>query len=123
MDKINELRAAVEEKDLAKIEALLNEVNLKDEENGENSVLMVAAGDGDLEMCKFLIKNGASVNYKSDIGETPLGWAMDSKTASVVKLLLDNGADPNGTDIFKTPISKLALDAPKEIRDLLESVI
>lgn len=117
--KINEFRDALENKDIIKVKELLREINLKEEENEENSALMVSAGDGNLEMCELLIENEASVNYRSDIGETPLGWAIDSKNIAVVKLLLDNGVNPNGTDIFKTPISKLALDAPKEIWDLL----
>lgn len=58
--------------------------------------LEVAAFEGHIEICQFLIERGANVNNVSNEGVTPLFQAIDqSESHEVVKLLLENGADPN----------------------------
>lgn len=67
---------------------------------GENFDLNGAAFHGHWRLCQFLIESGANVNHaSSDSGETPLHSAL-CKSCSlthslVVKVLLENGADPN----------------------------
>jgi ankyrin repeat protein len=49
----------------------------------------------DLEKTRLLLKAGANANARSDDGRTPLlGATMRAGSADVVKLLLDNGAEP-----------------------------
>src|SRR5262249_21923594 len=67
---------------------------------GENLGLSAGAYHGHWRLCQFLIESGADVNHpSSDTGETPLHAAL-SKTDRltydlVLKVLLQNGADPN----------------------------
>lgn len=64
--------------------------------NGRNkfgdTALMAAALGGHIEAAKVLIANGAEVN---PAGWTPLHYAAFEGRASMVKFLLDNGADKN----------------------------
>lgn len=67
---------------------------------GENYDLNGAAFHGHAHLCQFLIEEGADVDQPlADTGETPLHAAL-AKTDRVrfdpvLKVLLDNGADPN----------------------------
>lgn len=51
------------------------DINIKDE-HGE-SPLFHAVFYGMLEMCEFLLENGAKVNAKSHIGKNALHWAVE----------------------------------------------
>ena len=79
-----------------------------------------AAGQGDLEAVRRLLEDGAQLNTKNDVGETPLHLAARKKVATspnlelfaredleeeatkarvaMVALLLDRGADLNARD-------------------------
>jgi ankyrin repeat protein len=67
---------------------------------GDNLGLDAAAFHGHWRLCKFLLEQGADVNYRlADTGETPLHSAL-CKTDHVIydrvlKVLLSFGADPN----------------------------
>jgi hypothetical protein len=50
-----------------------------------------AAGNGELEVVKFLVQNGANVNAKNNFGTTPLIWAAINNELEVVKFLVQNG--------------------------------
>jgi Ankyrin repeats (3 copies) len=58
------------------------------------SPLHSAANRGDLEMVQVLLDYGIDVNVGNEFGSTPLALG-DFKDPGVVRLLLDNGADPN----------------------------
>ncbi|MCI6988065.1 MAG: ankyrin repeat domain-containing protein [Campylobacter sp.] len=45
----------------------------------------------------FLLQNGADINYANSIGKTPLFYAVDLKSANLVRFLLQRGANPNAT--------------------------
>ncbi len=62
------------------------------------SPLMVAASCGNSSIVKYLIKEGANVNYKNNYGTTPLGESILSANYDVALILLNNGAD------FSSPI-------------------
>lgn len=57
------------------------------------SPLMAAAGDGNMTLVKYLIENGANINYSNNFGTTVLGQALISEEYSTSLMLLENGAD------------------------------
>lgn len=71
---------------------------------GENLNLNGAAFHAHWQLCQFLIEQGADVNHaRRDTGETPLHAALCKAGRPaynlVLRVLLDNGADPNRTTI------------------------
>ena len=65
--------------------------------------LHLAAQNGHLECCHIIL--GANnlpknhINVKDDGGWTPLVWACEHKHETVIRYLLDQGADPFATDV------------------------
>ena len=65
---------------------------------------------GDYDICELLIKHGANLNAFDYMEQTPLFAAADGGHADIVKLFLDNGADPKhhekhfGENIGRTPL-------------------
>ena len=86
----------------------------------DESPLMLAALDGDLELCQLLIQKDADVNKP---GWTPLHYAATNGHVAVMRLLLDenayiDAASPNGT----TPLMMAALyGTPAAVKLLLEA--
>jgi len=61
--------------------------------------LHFAAGDGDLNEVRSLVRDGRDVNAKdSDLGLTPLHYAAAGGHVDVVRFLLSAGADVNAID-------------------------
>ena len=61
--------------------------------NGETMV-MLAARNGNPEAIRVLLAAGADVNAKENLrGTTALMWAVEQKHSAAVKALLDGGAD------------------------------
>ena len=56
------------------------------------SPLHIAAKNGDINVCRYLIKNGAFVNIKNNSKETPLFYAVRNEHRDIIELLLENGA-------------------------------
>jgi uncharacterized protein len=46
----------------------------------------------------YILKKGANPNYKDDQGTQPVGYVGLADDTDYLKILLDNGADPNGID-------------------------
>ena len=60
------------------------------------TALICAAANNDHKSAELLIKAGAEVNVKDNLGWSPLMYATDVKYGvKMVSFLLDNGADPN----------------------------
>jgi len=51
-----------------------------------------------LPVVRFLIKHGADVNACDSSGDTPLCYAAFARHAEIAELLLEGGADPDGSD-------------------------
>lgn len=68
-----------------------------------DSLLHYASLINNYPAVKLLIDAGANVNIKNKSGNTPLADAND---VNVIKILLENGADPNiiGTSLYETPL-------------------
>lgn len=60
-----------------------------------NTLLMLAAYNGNVEGLEVLIHHGADVDRLNDRGQSPLAGAVFKKEDDVVRMLLDHGADPN----------------------------
>lgn len=58
-------------------------------------LLSAAASYKDLNMCRFLLDAGVSVDEKNREGRTPLFYAACCGNAEIVDFLLANGADPS----------------------------
>ncbi|KFY41652.1 hypothetical protein V495_04850 [Pseudogymnoascus sp. VKM F-4514 (FW-929)] len=65
---------------------------------GWGSPLHAAAEKGNIAVAKFLLENGADVNYENDVSATPLHIAADQRDVDLATLLLDYGADVNALD-------------------------
>lgn len=60
-----------------------------------NEDLLTAIQRGYFNMVESLISQGADVNYSTMQGNTPLTFAISAGNMDILKLLLQNGADPN----------------------------
>lgn len=72
---------------------------------GSSTPLMMAVVNGYLEMVKFLVENGADINYRNFYGDSALDFALteyrdDSK--EIAQFLIQNGADLSDVSLFDT---------------------
>ena len=65
----------------------------------ERTELMIAAKQDNVELCRLLIENGASVNAADREGRTVLMIAAKKKNMELCRLLMDNGAAVNAVDV------------------------
>lgn len=70
--------------------------------------LHFAAGDGYVEVARFLLANGAQVNTHDNFnGKTPLHLSVSKNNLEMAELLIRNGADVNSISWFgmRTPLA------------------
>ncbi|HUV66084.1 MAG TPA: ankyrin repeat domain-containing protein, partial [Sedimentisphaerales bacterium] len=79
-----------------------------------------AAADGDIELVRSLISNGADVNAKDQRGRAALHRAANTGHVEVVRLLIEHGADVNvGDKLKRTPLEHAAVASRTEVVRLL----
>ncbi|TGM55678.1 ankyrin repeat domain-containing protein [Leptospira biflexa] len=69
-------------------------VNTKRNEDGY-TLLHYAAELGNVDLAKFLITKGADLNVPMKDGNTPLATAISFSKTEIIRLLLEQGVDPN----------------------------
>ncbi|TGM01956.1 ankyrin repeat domain-containing protein [Leptospira jelokensis] len=70
------------------------DVNTKRSEDGY-TLLHYAAELGNVDLTKFLIAKGASLNVPMKDGNTPLAIAISFSKNEIIRILLEQGVDPN----------------------------
>lgn len=96
--------------------------NLDQPDRDGRTLLMNAACYGRVEIIKYLINHGASVNVKDKSGLTALHFAVKDANKGIIILLLDAGADINCTNIYgNSPIMMCNNLTPRNIFDVLLS--
>lgn len=103
---------AVLAKDIALLkELLIHGANINEEDYNGLTAVYYATQNGEYEMTKLLIENGADFEVRDPYGNTPLSNAVlyYKKTDSgdkLIKLLIDAGADINAqNDYGVSPLS------------------
>ena len=64
------------------------------------TLLFTAVSNDKLEVCEFLIKKGANVNFASEYG-TVMHWALEKSNIKLANFLLDNDYDPKVEEKIK----------------------
>ena len=72
------------------------------------------------EKVSSLIKAGASVNDNNNNGQTALMIAVNNRSSEVIRVLLENGADPNVEDKNGSNILSYALSDPNILKLFLD---
>ncbi|EAZ06097.1 hypothetical protein OsI_28334 [Oryza sativa Indica Group] len=84
---------------LDKVRGRLQEVVEAARTDGGIWALQLAAGNEQLEVCRYLVEGlRVDVNAADDEGRTPLVFAVIGENAAIVKYILDHGADPDKAD-------------------------
>lgn len=102
-DLAQKLIAAARDGDVDKLKALLRDRRLTVDVRGfqGDTALMRAAGDGNVDVIKYLLSQGADINATNDFRVTPLMFAVAaagfdrSNILRTVKLLVERGAELN----------------------------
>jgi|GEM_PF-1938555 len=90
-----ELLACARQKNLYKLKQLIKDGGNIYAKDWRRNLLHIAAGNGDVEMMKFLINKGIDVNSRGTHGFIPLYFAIYNKQFKAVKFLVNQGADIN----------------------------
>lgn len=115
---------AIEKGDLDAVKALVDGGSKADTliEYGEHKItpLMKACWDGEMDIAKYLLDQGANVNAADDQGATPISNAISRDRPEFVQLLVDHGAKVNIKDIREfTPATQAAAAGNVEIIKIL----
>ncbi|MDX1616851.1 MAG: ankyrin repeat domain-containing protein, partial [Candidatus Promineifilaceae bacterium] len=109
----DQLIAAVNAEDVAEVERLLSEGADPNVEESDaffsNPILRSAVMDGNVEITRLLIENGADVNARDSNGNSVLRRAITEGHTEIVALLIDAGADPTAVEGDDSALLPLAV--------------
>ena len=120
-EMIQQLFQLVRSSDAARLQGLFEKgfdaPNIRDGKG--NSLLMLASYNGQLEMTRVLLENGANPQLANDMGQIPLAGAAFKGNTEMARLLIEHGADVNARmPDGKTPLMFAAMFNRTEIIDL-----
>lgn len=89
--------------------------------NGQNEdgFFHAAGGGDDSTLLEYLNKPGFDINGPDSDGDTALFWASSRQRISTVRILLNNGADPNIVGVSGSPLRIAAALGNIELVDML----
>lgn len=124
----HELEAAILDQDMAQVQHLVwdNPLLINAQDDNGRTLLHFAATEGNVEAARFLLDNNAIVDAQDNWKSTPLLLAIYEEPlvldrASVVTLLIENGANIHGKDsVGNTPLHMAALGQTKLVKLLLK---
>ncbi|MDE5880276.1 MAG: ankyrin repeat domain-containing protein [Muribaculaceae bacterium] len=96
--------------------------NVNDTSPKHRTPLMAAVRWGNRTLIEYLIKKGANIDYKADIGTNILGQSLVSWEYATTLLLLENGADYTAT-VYNTVDEHGKLTVPLSILEALRCAI
>ena len=99
-----EIHDAAKAGDVAAITAALDAGAAIDEMDGFATPLYHAVNRQHLDAAKLLLARGANVNAQTKTGGAPLMAAVAKSRPELIKLLLENGADPNPAGGKQAPL-------------------
>jgi serine/threonine-protein phosphatase 6 regulatory ankyrin repeat subunit B len=94
-------------------------INTKDKYG--DTPLARAVSNNRLEIVKLLLEKGAAVDTKDDRGHTPLFDAIEKP--EIVRVLLENGADPNTTVSGETALQNAERQGQTRSAELIQEAI
>lgn len=87
---------------------------------GKNGALFQASANGNLELLKELLDEGANINIISQNGYTPLHRASQNGHTAVVEFLLSKGADAGvESNDRETPLTLAVKNGRSDIETML----
>ena len=87
------------------VKNILDQVGIDATDGDGRTALIQTAAFNNIELLKWLVKNGADINFQDRIGYTALHFAGQNKYVDIAAYLLESGADPNIRDIHgNTPL-------------------
>ena len=119
-DDTADLFTALEEWDHLKMKKALAGANLKATNANGESVLHVAARQGDGAAMESLIDAGAQLEARNRQGQTPLHVATEFNCEAEVRLLVLHGADLSATDGLGRTATAIAAELGDEDLSLFE---
>ena len=99
------------------VKNILGEVGIDATDGDGRTALIHAAAYNNIELLKWLVKNGANINFQDRIGYAALHFAGQNKYVDIAAFLLKSGANPNIQDIHgNTPLWKAIFESVDEKR-------
>lgn len=89
----------------------------------DDTVLHIAARNNSLNDALVFLQNGALIDFKGDLGYTPLHYACMFGNIEMVKLLLDNGSDKNIQNEFGENAVRIAINSSSENKEKIVKLL
>ena len=103
--KVEDLRSNIREGDYTTAKITLSEFGVDAEDGDGRTALINAVIEGKVDFVDWLLQNGANINHQDRIGYSALHIIAQNKQVALAEKFLNNGADPNVTDIHgNTPL-------------------
>jgi ankyrin repeat protein len=122
MDFERSIHNAVLINNLDRVKKMISQINQVDPYG--YTPLLYGCRKGTVEMCRFLIENGANVNQSTGLGRVScLHRAVMGGHVKIVDLLLQNGANPSAIDKDGRSILDLAHSLEEPAKSLIIALL